>query len=73
MRYMWASFCANNPNLGRSVHLLVILLAITSIILPLVYENLLVISTSLVLALICGALMIFFGLCDKIRSEMRDH
>ncbi|WP_299691606.1 hypothetical protein [uncultured Vibrio sp.] len=70
MRYLWASFCHKNPTLGRIVHTLVILIALASIVVPLVSTDATTLLASLCIALVCTVLFVFFALSDKIRSGM---
>ncbi|MCQ8867313.1 hypothetical protein AB4179_15155 [Vibrio lentus] len=70
MRYLWASFCHKNPILGRIVHILVMLVALASIVVPLISKDATTIIASLCVALVCFILFVFFALCDKMRSGM---
>ncbi|MCG9639326.1 hypothetical protein L1D22_05185 [Vibrio sp. Isolate34] len=70
MRYLWASFCHKNPIPGRIVHILVMLIALASIVVPLISKDATTIITSLCIALVCFALFVFFALADKMRSGM---
>ncbi|PMH20358.1 hypothetical protein [Vibrio splendidus] len=70
MRYLWASFCHKNPILGRIVHIFIILVALASIVVPLVSKDATTILVSLGVALVCFALFVFFALADKMRSGM---
>ena len=68
MRYLWASFCHKNPIPGRIVHILVILIALASIVVPLMTKDATTILISLCVALVCFVLFVFFALADKMRS-----
>ncbi|PMN97006.1 hypothetical protein BCT19_08610 [Vibrio splendidus] len=70
MRYLWASFCHKNPIVGRIVHILVMLVALTSIVIPLMSKDATTILVSLGIALVCFVLFVFFALADKMRSGM---
>ncbi|MEZ9869564.1 hypothetical protein [Vibrio sp. 10N.261.51.A4] len=70
MRYLWASFCHKNPVPGRIVHILVMLIALASIVVPLISKDATTIIASLCVALVCFVLFVFFALCDKMRSGM---
>ncbi|MCZ4308378.1 hypothetical protein AB4516_10695 [Vibrio sp. 10N.222.54.F12] len=70
MRYRWASFCHKNPIIGRIVHVFVMLVAVASIVLPLMSKDATTILVSLCVALVCFVLFVFFALADKMRSGM---
>ncbi|MBE8565026.1 hypothetical protein BCT47_09035 [Vibrio splendidus] len=70
MRYLWASFCHKNPIPGRIVHIFIILVALASIVVPLVSKDATTILVSLGVALVCFVLFVFFALADKMRSGM---
>ncbi|UPR36306.1 hypothetical protein ITG09_21560 [Vibrio cyclitrophicus] len=70
MRYLWASFCHKNPIPGRIVHILVMLIALASIVVPLISKDATTILVSLSVALVCFVLFAFFALSDKMRSGM---
>ncbi|MFA0144376.1 hypothetical protein AB4430_21825 [Vibrio kanaloae] len=70
MRYLWASFCHKNPTLGRIVHILVMLVALASIVVPLISTDATTILMALGVALVCIVLFVFFALSDKMRSGM---
>ncbi|KWT99672.1 MAG: hypothetical protein ACPHQD_00995 [Vibrio toranzoniae] len=70
MRYLWASFCHKNPILGRIVHILVMLVALASIVVPLLSTDATTILVALGTALVCIVLFVFFALSDKMRSGM---
>ncbi|KAB0465766.1 MULTISPECIES: hypothetical protein [Vibrio] len=70
MRYLWASFCHKNPILGRIVHILVMLVALASIVVPLISTDATTILMALGVALVCIVLFVFFALSDKMRSGM---
>ncbi|MCG9555143.1 hypothetical protein L1D16_12130 [Vibrio sp. Isolate31] len=70
MRYLWASFCHKNPVFGRIVHILVMLVALASIVVPLISKDATTILVSLCVALVCVVLFVFFALADKMRLGM---
>ncbi|TVU66151.1 hypothetical protein FQP88_02355 [Vibrio atlanticus] len=70
MRFLWASFCHKNPILGRIVHIAVMLVALTSIVIPLISKDATTILVSLSVAVVCILLFVFFALSDKMRSGM---
>lgn len=70
MRYLWASFCHKNPILGRIVHITIMLVALASLVTPLMSTDATTILVSLGVALVCFVLFAFFALADKMRSGM---
>lgn len=71
MVYKLAIFRHHHPLLGAGYELFVVLMAFSSVILPLIYEeNLLVLGISSGLIIICFNLFLLFSKVDKIRRSM---
>ena len=71
MVYQWAVFRHQRPILGATCELIVIIFALLSIVLPLIYEEcLLILGISLGVAVACLFLFLFFAQSDKLRRSM---
>ncbi len=71
MVYKLAIFRHHYPLLGAGYELFVVLMAFSSVILPLIYEeSLLVLGISSGLIIICFNLFLLFSKVDKIRRSM---
>ncbi|NOI97830.1 hypothetical protein F0232_23155 [Vibrio sp. T3Y01] len=71
MVYQWAVFRHQRPILGAGCEFFVVILALLSIALPLIYEeSLLMLGISSGLAIICFILFLLFAQSDKLRRSM---
>lgn len=71
MVYKLALFRHHHPIIGAGFELFVVLMAFSSITLPLIYEeNLLVLGISSGIFIICFTLFLIFAKVDKIRRSM---
>ncbi len=74
MVYMWALFRHQKPLLGAFFEVIVVVLAVVSIAIPLIWEEeMLAILIASCLALLCFILFIFFAKSDKVRRRISNN